>query len=111
MASQIIPINDIASAGVVKDMPAASLAQNIFTDCLNVRFRDGAVRKMEGEEAIITPFSDNIIYVAFWDNPNLGAGTGYYIVVTNNGSADTISAIKNDGVQTVEILKASIPQG
>ena len=111
MASQIIPINDIASAGVVKDMPAASLAQNIFTDCLNVRFRDGAVRKMEGEEAITTPFSDNIIYVAFWDNPNLGAGTGYYIVVTNNGSADTISAIKNDGVQTVEILKASIPQG
>lgn len=111
MASQIIPINDIASAGVVKDMPAASLAQNIFTDCLNVRFRDGAVRKMEGEEAITTPFSDNIIYVAFWDNPNLGAGTGYYIVVTNNGSVDTISAIKNDGVQTVEILKASIPQG
>jgi len=111
MASQIIPINDIASAGVVKDMPAASLAQNIFTDCLNVRFRDGAVRKMEGEEAITTPFSDNIIYVAFWDNPNLGAGTGYYIVVTNNGSVDTISAIKNDGVQTVEILKTSIPQG
>jgi len=111
MAGQIIPINDIASAGVVKDMPAASLAQNIFTDCLNVRFRDGAVRKMEGEEAITTPFSDNIIYVAFWDNPNLGAGTGYYIVVTNNGSNDTISAIKNDGVQTVEILKTSIPQG
>jgi len=111
MAGQIIPINDIASAGVVKDMPAASLAQNIFTDCLNARFRDGAVRKMEGEEAITTPFSDNIIYVAFWDNPNLGAGTGYYIVVTNNGSTDTISAIKNDGVQTVEILKTSIPQG
>jgi hypothetical protein len=111
MASQIIPINDIASAGVVKDMPAASLAQNIFTDCLNVRFRDGAVRKMEGEEAITTPFSDNIIYVAFWDNPNLGAGTGYYIVVTNNGSTDTIFAIKNDGVQTTKTLKTSIPQG
>jgi len=111
MAGQIIPINDIASAGVVKDMPAASLAQNIFTDCLNVRFRDGAVRKMEGEESITTPFSDNIIHVAFWDTPNLGAGTGYYIVVTNNGSTDSIIAIKNDGVQTINTLKTGIAQG
>ena len=111
MAGQIIPINDIASAGVVVDMPAVSLAQNIFTDCLNVRFRDGAVRKMEGEEAITTPFTDPILYVAFWDNPNLAAGTGYYIVVTNNGSTDSIFAIKNDGVQTTHTLKTGIAQG
>jgi len=111
MASQIIPINDIASAGVVVDMPAVSLAENIFTDCLNVRFRDGAVRKMEGEEAIATPFTDSILYVAFWDNPNLAAGTGYYIVVTNNGSVDKITAIKNDGNQTIKVLKNNIPEG
>ena len=111
MASQIIPIDNIASAGVVVDMPAVSLAPNIFTDCLNVRFRDGAVRKMEGEEAITTPFTDPIIYVAFWDNPNLPAGTGYYIVITNNGSTDSIFAIKNDGVQTIHTLKINIAQG
>ena len=111
MAGQVIPINDIASAGVVKDLPAASLAQNIFTDCLNVRFRDGAVRKMEGEEAITTPFSDPIVYLAFWDNPNLAAGSGYYIVVTNNGSTDSIYAIKNDGTQTINTLKTGITQG
>jgi len=111
MASQIIPINDIASAGVVVDMPAVSLAENIFTDCLNVRFRDGAVRKMEGEEAIATPFTDSILYVAFWDNPNLAAGTGYYIVVTNNGSVDKITAIKNDSNQTIKVLKNNIPEG
>ena len=110
MAGQVVPINDIASAGVVKDLPAASLGQNIFTDCLNVRFRDGAVRKMEGEEAITTPFSNPIIYIAFWDNPNLNPGTGYYIVVTNNGSTDTIHAIKNDGVQTTNVLKSGIAQ-
>ncbi len=110
MAGQIIPINDIASAGVVIDMPAVSLAQNIFTDCLNVRFRDGAVRKMEGEEAITTPFSDPIVYLAFWDNPNLAAGSGYYIVVTNNGSTDSIYAIKNDGTQTINTLKTGITQ-
>ena len=111
MAGQVIPINDIASAGVVIDMPAVSLAQNIFTDCLNVRFRDGAVRKMKGEEAIITPFSDPIVHLAFWDNPNLAAGSGYYIVVTNNGSTDSIYAIKNDGTQTINTLKTGITQG
>ena len=111
MAGQVIPINDIASAGVVIDMPAVSLAQNIFTDCLNVRFRDGAVRKMKGEEAITTPFSDPIVHLAFWDNPNLAAGSGYYIVVTNNGSTDSIYAIKNDGTQTINTLKTGITQG
>ena len=111
MAGQVIPINDIASAGVVIDVPAVSLAQNIFTDCLNVRFRDGAVRKMKGEEAITTPFSDPIVHLAFWDNPNLAAGSGYYIVVTNNGSTDSIYAIKNDGTQTINTLKTGITQG
>ena len=111
MAGQIVPINDIASAGVIKDLPAASLGQNIFTDALNVRFSDGAVRKMKGEQAITTPFSDPIVYIAFWDNPNLAPGTGYYIVVTNNGSTDTIHAIKNDGNQTTHTLKSSVTQG
>jgi len=111
MAGTVIPIEDIASAGVIKDLPAASLAANIFTDCLNVRFRDNAVRKMTGETAITTPFTDSIVYIAFWDNPNLAAGTGYYIVVTNDGSNDKITAIKNDGNQTVKVLKASVTQG
>lgn len=111
MAGQIIPIDNIAAEGVVVDMPAVSLAENIFTDCLNVRFRDGAVRKMEGEEAITTPFTDPIKYVAFWDNPNLAAGSGYYIVVTNNGSTDSIYAIKNDSTQTINTLKTGITQG
>lgn len=111
MAGTVIPIEDIASAGVIKDLPAASLSANIFTDCLNVRFRDGAVRKMTGETAITTPFTDPIVYIAFWDNPNLAAGTGYYIVVTNDGSNDKITAIKNDGNQTVKVLKATVTQG
>lgn len=111
MASQIISIDDIASAGVVKDIPAVSLKENVFTDVLNVRFRDNAVRKMLGEQAITTPFTDSVVYVAFWDTPNLPAGTGYYIVVTNDGSNDTIRAIKNDGNQTIHTLKSSITQG
>src|SRR6056300_166303 len=111
MASQIISIDDIASKGVVKDIPAVALKENIFTDVLNIRFQSNAVRKMLGEQAIITPFTESIIHVAFLDTPNLTAGTGYYIVVTNNGSSDTIYAIKNDGNQTIKTLKSSLTQG
>jgi len=111
MASQIISIDDIASKGVVKDIPAVALKENIFTDVLNIRFQSNAVRKMLGEQAITTPFTESIIHVAFWDTPNLTAGTGYYIVVTNNGSSDTIYAIKNDGNQTIKTLKSSLTQG
>ena len=111
MAIQIISIDEIASEGVVKDTPAIALKPNVFTDVLNVRFRDNAVRKMLGEQGITTPFTNNIIYVAFWDTPNLATGTGYYIVVTNNGSTDTIYAIKNDGNQTIHTLRSSVTQG
>jgi len=66
---------------------------------------------MLGEQGITTPFTANVIYVAFWDTPNLAAGTGYYIVVTNNGSTDTIHAIKNDGNQTTHVLRSNVTQG
>ena len=49
MPDQTIPITNIAKAGVVLDTPPVSLPPNIFTDVRNVRFRDGAIRKMQGE--------------------------------------------------------------
>ena len=42
-----LTIADVASQGVVKDTPPVSLAHNIFTDVRNVRFKDGAIRKIE----------------------------------------------------------------
>ena len=49
MPDQVIPIQDIASAGIVQDMPSVSLPPNVFSDAQNVRFRDGAVKKFPGE--------------------------------------------------------------
>jgi len=49
MADELINVTDVAKMGVVFDTPPIALAPNIFTDARNVRFKDGAIRKMEGE--------------------------------------------------------------
>ena len=49
MAEQTISVTDLASQGVVIDTPPVALAPNVFTNVRNVRFKDGAVRKITGE--------------------------------------------------------------
>ena len=49
MAEEIISVTGIAEQGVVKDTPPVALSPNVFTDVRNVRFKDGAVRKITGE--------------------------------------------------------------
>ena len=86
-----ISIVDIASQGVVKDTPAASLAHNIFTDVRNVRFKDGAIRKMEGEVLLNNITSDlsspysfgQVRFFATWEDPNLQPSGCYYIWVVD----------------------------
>jgi len=86
-----IPIVDIASKGVVKDTPPVSLTPNIFTDVRNVRFKDGAVRKMEGELLLNNITSDlsspksfgKVRYFASWENPNKQPTGCYYIFVVD----------------------------
>ena len=93
MPDQTIPIKDIARAGVVLDTPPVSLPPNIFTDVRNVRFRDGAIRKMQGE-VLLNNITEDLAtdipagfslgeakYVAFWPNPNIAPLSGYYIYV------------------------------
>lgn len=97
--SQVQPITDLDQFGVIYDRPAASLPPNAFSDALNVRFRDGTVRKMMGEVNIFPNIFDDsnnqisgvdanydgsiLKYAFFWPNPNLiGRNSGYYIVIT-----------------------------
>ena len=82
MPTQVLPITDLAKAGVIMDTPAVSLPPNVFSDCRNVRFRDGAIRKMEGEQEIqfnIGP--SNMIFVAYWPEPSLAPDNGYIALV------------------------------
>ena len=86
-----LTIADVASKGVVKDTPPVSLAHNIFTDVRNVRFKDGAIRKIEGELLLnnITDDQSNpkslgkVRYFAVWENPNLQPTGCYYIFVVD----------------------------
>ena len=92
MAEQVITITDLASQGVVLDTPPVSLAPNVFTSARNVRFKDGAIRKMTGELLLNNVVSDlvhaneafgKIRYLAYWPNPNLAPLGCYYIFVVD----------------------------
>ena len=92
MAEEVISVVDIASKGVVIDTPPVALGQNIFTDVKNVRFKDGAVRKMEGELLLnnITGVTGQVRYFAVWENPNLQPTGCYYIWVADKVSSGVV---------------------
>jgi len=92
MAEEIISVVDIASKGVVIDTPPVALAENIFTDVKNVRFKDGAVRKMEGELLLnnIAGVTGQARYIAVWENPNLQPTGVYYLWVVDKVTAGVI---------------------
>ena len=97
MPDQVLPITDLHQTGVVLDNPAVSLPANAFSDVRNVRFRDGAIGKMEGEVNVF-PFLFNsgselenttLKYVAYWQNPNLaGDHSGYYLIIVERVGED-----------------------
>ena len=96
MPQQVLPITDLASLGVIYDTPANSLPAQAFTDVKNVRLRDGAVRKMEGEVELFT-ITDDIVHIAWWPNPNLAPTNGYYVVITDNGTNHIANLYDADG--------------
>ena len=93
MPDQIVPITQLDRNGVILDVPPVSLPPNVFTDARNVRFKDGAVRKMEGEVDIFPrlrrfleePDIGEIQYLAWWPNPNQTTlDRGYYITMVEH---------------------------
>ena len=102
MPNQVIPINSLHEVGVIKDTPAVSLPPNAFTDARNVRFRDGAVIKMEGEHQV--PFGNitNLVYCIWWPNPNRATDmSGYYITIRTDGTEEVAEIYEpTDGTYT-----------
>jgi hypothetical protein len=92
MADEVINVIDVAKQGVVIDTPPIALSPNIFTDVRNVRFKDGAIRKMEGELLLNNISSDltgsgqafgKVRYFAVWENPNRQPLGVYYLWVVD----------------------------
>ena len=122
-SSSILPITGLDQVGLVVDQPAPSLPPNAFSDALNVRFRDGTIRKMQGEvnlfpnlfddagnliDGVSANFDGSLLkYVVFWPNPNLiSENGGYYLVIaeeTRTGvQKDIAYLVSIDGTQKVE---------
>ena len=117
MPTQVLPITDLAKAGVIRDTPSVSLPPNVFSDCRNVRFRDGAIRKMEGEREVqfnIGP--SDFRYVAWWPEPSLSPDSGYIVIVARATRAEVVAegrtipdAITTDEIDTIYIFNANTP--
>jgi len=91
--SEVIQFDNLAKIGLVKDTPDLTLPQGAFSDVLNVRFRNNAIRKIEGEVGLgnFGNGSNNIIFVTYWANPNLTPNNGYYVYVYSDGTTDTVA--------------------
>ena len=102
MPTEVLPIRELGTVGLVQDTPAVSLPPNVFTNVENVRFRDGAVRKMEGEGANLISSLANVVYVAFWPAPT----NDYWVIVDNTGDIDVYNT--TDLVTPINVGSMSI---
>ena len=101
MPTQVLPITDLAKAGVVIDTPSVSLPPNVFSDVRNVRFRDGAIRKMEGEERVIANLGvSDLVFIDWWPESSLAPDDGYYVVVARAGNTDRVYLIRAGDAST-----------
>ena len=98
MATEILPVGDLAAFGLIEDTPSAALPPNAFSDVLNVRFLDGAVRKFPGESAALTftPAVSDLLYVASWNSPS-----GLRYVVVHGASTTATVDVYNEARDTV----------
>ena len=108
MADQVVPVTGLDTIGLIEDVPPVSLPPAAFSDCRNVRFRDGAVHKTGGEINIL-PYvqfrapTDVLQYVVWWPNPNLSAfNLGYYVLIVTQGATDNIYVVKVDEAGTFD---------
>ena len=86
MPQQIIPVTDLAKAGLVQDAPAVSLPANVFSDVHNVRFSGSAIKRFPSDVDKKTGLS-NVKYVAYWPS-TVG---DRYVVVTDNSTTCTFT--------------------
>jgi len=93
MPKQVVPFTGFDQVGLIRDIPPVALPPNAFSDVRNVRFKDGAVRKMEGEVHIFPNLFDSadgmlsydgtaLKYIVWWPNPNIiDNNRGYYLII------------------------------
>jgi len=107
MPNQVVPIEGLDTVGLIADVPAVSLPPNAFSDCNNVRFRNGNISKVKGDLHVFSHvhFGDQDVlkYVVWWPSPNLAAfNQGYYVLIVEQGGRDFIYVLKVGELGTEE---------
>ena len=93
MPNEILPINNLSEIGLIMDTPSVSLPPNAFSNCSNVRFRDGAIRKFPGLDEVIGFGSlTGVDYAVQWEAPE---GIKYVII------AGTTLTVYNDAFASI----------
>lgn len=120
MSRQVIPVNNIHTVGLIKDTPAIALPSNGYSDVKNIRFTNGSIQKMTGEvelisQSVLSSYNNNlgvgeVVYTAWWNNPNLTPNNGYFIVVGQANGLDSLYVIDAKTL-TIESLDFKVPSG
>ena len=91
MPIQVVPIEQLASVGLIEDIPPSILPPNAFTEAQNVRFHDESITLFNAYGTVAQ--LSNVVYVAYWP-----ATTGdLYVVVTQSGSTANVSVYEKSG--------------
>ena len=98
----IIPFMNVGAKGVNFDVPDVLLPNTQFSDCLNVRFKNGAVEKVGGYDSIYDT-NNNITFSQYWNRPTtqyyiLGTGANVRRVDSAQNSTDIGTGFASDSV-------------
>ena len=117
MAFQITPEVDFSSVGLITDVPAHALPQGAWSDCLNIRVKDGAVQGVNSFEdsfSISSTFSTSKpVAITQW-TPAGSSFLNIAYVIKSEHVSDVANKgrvfIYNTGTQvTAEITDATLP--
>ena len=79
----------LGQLGVNKDLQSQELPDNAFSDCMNVRFRNGSLQRMKGEQKIF----DTPAVTPYWLQPYYSATQQFLVHAGLNAVyADTYTA-------------------
>ena len=87
--------------GVLKDLPAQELPNNAWSDAMNIRFRDGAAQRFQGEKAIFPTPS----FTPYYLQPYNQGGSRWWV---QGGLAKVFA---DDGTTTSDITPSPAPTG
>jgi len=127
----LVPINDLGSVGIIKDIPPYSIPENAWSGGNNIRFLNNGVKKIRGYTEVMAtcPFAPYYIFpyedaagnyfwfafgtddIAVWDNTDWTDITRQKTLVLNGGGSPVAAGASSITVDTGAALTALSASG